>query len=77
MFPNEQSVVDNMLEILLDVYSNLDPKMDFCIEAGLKQNQSNPLDYLIQLKQLFNQHLSNLVQVLTKGINLNQNLKWT
>lgn len=56
-----------MLEILLDVYSNLDPKLDFCIEAGLKQNQSNPLDYLIQLKQLFNQHLAKLVEILTKG----------
>ena len=67
VFPLELNVVDNMLEILLDVYSNLDPKMDFCIEAGLKQNQSNPLDYLIQLKQLFNQHLAKLVDILTKG----------
>ena len=56
-----------MLEILLDVFANLDPKMDFCIEAGLKQNQANPLEYLIQLKKIFNQHLINLVEILTKG----------
>jgi hypothetical protein len=67
VFPKDQNVVDNMLEILLDVYSNLDPKMDFCIEAGLKQNQANPLDYLIQLKKIFKEHLAKLVEILTKG----------
>ena len=67
VFTKEQNVVDHMLEILLDVFANLDPKMDFCIEDGLKQNQANPLEYLIQLKKIFNQHLINLVEILTKG----------
>lgn len=58
-----------MVEILIDVYSSLDPKMEFCIEAGLKQNQDNPLEYLIRLKQLFKNHLDQLVEILSRGKN--------
>jgi len=63
----ESSPADNMLEILLDVYGSLDSKMVLCVEAGLKQNQDDPLNYLIRLKRLFKNHLEELVKVLTKG----------
>lgn len=38
-------------ELLVDVLTNLDPSLSFCIDAALKL-QSNKLQYLIELKQI-------------------------
>ena len=48
-----------MIEIMLDILLNLDPGLEFCLSAGLKQ-QNDPLDYLIEVKQIFNEFLAHL-----------------
>ena len=48
-----------MIEIMLDILINLDPGLEFCLSAGLKQ-QTDPLDYLINVKQIFNEFLAHL-----------------
>ncbi len=55
----DANVEENMIEILLEVFVSLDPSMEFCIDAGLKQ-QSEPLDYLVQVKANFNDLLEHL-----------------
>ncbi|XP_054714505.1 conserved oligomeric Golgi complex subunit 7-like [Uloborus diversus] len=40
-----------LLELLVDVLTNLDPSLSFCIDAAIKL-QSNRLQYLIELKQI-------------------------
>lgn len=57
---------ENMIQVLLEVYCNLDPKMDFCLDAGLKQ-QSEPLSYLVELKGVFNKHVAALDELLAPG----------
>lgn len=55
--------VENMIEILLEIYSGLDPRLDFCLDAGMKQ-QTEPLQYLIDVKQQFNLHLIDIDNLL-------------
>ena len=38
-------------ELLVDVLTNLDPSLSFCIDAAMKL-QTNKLQYLIELKQV-------------------------
>jgi len=54
---------ENLVEMLLDVFKNLDPSLDFCFQAGLKL-QSDPLDYLTNIKLSFNQFVQQLEQEL-------------
>ena len=58
VFPHANHV-ENMIEIMLDILLNLDPGLEFCLSAGLKQ-QTDPLDYLIEVKQIFNEFLAHL-----------------
>ena len=48
-----------MIEILIDVFVSLDPGLEFCLTAGLKQ-QTDQLEYLIEVKHIFNELLSYL-----------------
>ena len=50
---------ENMIEILLDVFFNLDPNLEFCLHAGIKQ-QSDQLSYLLLVKEAFNDVLVHL-----------------
>ena len=56
-------MVENMIEILLDVSLSLDPDLNFCLNAGLKQ-QSERLEYLLSVKKNFNDFLSHLDRLL-------------
>ncbi|XP_035211268.1 conserved oligomeric Golgi complex subunit 7-like isoform X2 [Stegodyphus dumicola] len=47
----DSSVIQVLSELLVDVLTNLDPSLAFCIDAGMKL-QSNRLQYLIELKQI-------------------------
>ena len=62
----DSNPAENLIQVLVEVYSNLDPKMDFCIDAGLKQ-QSEPLKYLMELKGIFNKHAGALDEMLSPG----------
>ena len=57
------NMVENMIEILLDVSLSLDPDLNFCLNAGLKQ-QSDRLEYLLFVKKNFNDFLSHLDRLL-------------
>ena len=57
------NMVENMIEILLDVSLSLDPDLNFCLNAGLKQ-QSERLEYLLSVKKNFNDFLSHLDRLL-------------
>ena len=50
---------ENMIEILLDVFINLDPNLEFCLHAGIKQ-QSDQLNYLLLVKEALNDILVHL-----------------
>ena len=50
------NVVDNLIEMVLDVFKNLDPGLDFCFQAGMKL-QTDPLLYLKDLKVTYNSFL--------------------
>jgi len=52
---------ENLMEMLLDVFKNLDPSLNFCFQAGLKL-QSDPLDHLTNIKVSFNQFVQKLDQ---------------
>ena len=54
---------ENMIDILLDVFLNLDPGLEFCLQAGLKQ-QSDQLAYLVLVKEAFNDLLTYLDTVM-------------
>ena len=62
VFPMANST-ENMIEILLDVFLNLDPGLEFCLQAGLKQ-QSDQLAYLVLVKEAFNDLLTYLDTVM-------------
>ena len=55
-----------MVSVLLEVYYGIDPKIDVCIDAGLK-TQGDPLTYLIKLKKTFNAHSNNVDKILMRG----------
>ena len=55
VFPNANAA-ENMIEILLDIFLSLDPNLEFCLHAGLKQ-QEDQLSYLIKTKGVFNEAL--------------------
>ena len=57
------NATENMIEILLDVFLNLDPGLEFCIQAGIKQ-QSDQLAYLVHVKEAFNDTLTHLDTVM-------------
>ena len=57
------NATENMIEILLDVFLNLDPGLEFCIQAGIKQ-QSDQLAYLVHVKEAFNDTLIHLDTVM-------------
>ena len=65
VFP-EANASENLIQVLIEVYSSLDPKMDFGIDAGIKQ-QSEPLKYLMELKGIFNKHAKALDEMLAPG----------
>uniref|UniRef100_A0A0K2UIJ9 Conserved oligomeric Golgi complex subunit 7 n=1 Tax=Lepeophtheirus salmonis TaxID=72036 RepID=A0A0K2UIJ9_LEPSM len=46
---------ESMFDILNNAYTSLDPSFSFCMEANLKL-QKEVLDYLIRLKNVFNEH---------------------
>ncbi|XP_015928975.2 conserved oligomeric Golgi complex subunit 7 isoform X1 [Parasteatoda tepidariorum] len=47
----DMPAVEVLSELFVDVLTNLEPSLSFCIDAGMKL-QSNPLQYLIELKQI-------------------------
>ena len=51
------NVVENLIEMVLDVFKNIDPRLEFCFQAGMKL-QSDPLSYLKDLKIAFNAFLA-------------------
>jgi hypothetical protein len=57
VFLEEAIASEHLILVLKEVFMDLDPKLDFCIEAGLKQ-QDQPLNYLIMVKQVMNDHVS-------------------
>ena len=71
VFPHANHV-ENMIEIMLDILLNLDPGLEFCLSAGLKQ-QTDPLDYLIEVKQIFNEFLAHLDGLLLPNNNETRN----
>ena len=60
----KENGLDNVIEILLDVYSSMDPKPDVLIESSIKQHGDDEtrkvLDFLIELKKIFNKHVFDL-----------------
>ena len=61
------------MEMLLDVFKNLDPSLNFCFQAGLKL-QSDPLDHLTNIKVSFNQFVQKLDQELFSNSKLQSKL---
>ena len=57
------NATENMIEILLDIFLNLDPGLEFCLHAGIKQ-QNDQLEYLVNVKDAFNDVLAHLDSVL-------------
>ncbi|XP_059098482.1 conserved oligomeric Golgi complex subunit 7-like [Tigriopus californicus] len=68
VFPSENPS-ENMIQTLVEVYSGLDPKMDFCLESSLKQHSDDTLGYLIQVKQAISRHCRFLEELLGQGEN--------
>lgn len=64
---------ENLMEMLLDVFKNLDPSLNFCFQAGLKL-QSDPLDHLTNIKVSFNQFVQKLDQELFSNSKLQSKL---
>jgi hypothetical protein len=59
---------ENLILVLTEVYFGLDPRMDFCIEAGLK-TQAEPLSFLVRLKALVNSHAETMSGLLCTSAN--------
>ncbi len=57
---------EHILQSLLEAYAGLDPRLDFCLEAGLKQHQEQ-LDFLIEVKETVDAHVQNLDELLCSG----------
>ena len=51
----------------------MDPKLDFCIDAGMKKqiggdpNAGDPLDYLAKVKDVVNAHAGAIRELLSNG----------
>lgn len=63
-FPNE-SAVNAFIDIYIDVLSSLDPSLNECIDAALKQ-VSEKLSFLYDVKQTTKQFADNLINVVNQ-----------
>lgn len=62
VFPSH-SAIDALAEIYIDVLKSLDPSINECVDAGLKQT-SDKLPFLHEIKQIMQQFATNLLNVL-------------
>ncbi len=42
---------ENLIQVLLEVHSSMEPRFDFCLEASIKQ-QEEPVAYLAQVRKV-------------------------
>lgn len=61
VFPNE-TAWEMLIDIYIDTLSNLDPSLNFCIDAALKQI-TEKLSFLYEIKQTHKQFANNLINV--------------
>lgn len=67
VFPNH-SATDSLVEIYIDVLTSLDPSVNECVDAALKQT-AEKLNFLYELKQTTKQFAVNLLNVIqSQGI---------
>ena len=70
VFVNDNAV-DNLIEILLDVYGSMDPKFDELIDNVAVQHTETErrqlLEFLIKSKETFNLHVTELDNLFLKG----------
>lgn len=67
VFPNH-SAVDLLMGIYTDLLTSLDPSVNECVDAALKQI-SEKLPFLLELKQITKQFATNLLNVIqSQGI---------
>jgi len=67
--PNYDDNGANDEQALMECYASLDPKWDFCLEAGLKihlqKEENDPLDYLLRVRKVFKGHSQALEELLS------------
>ena len=59
---------ESLVQVLTEVYNGLDPKLDFCLEAGLKKQESGKvMEYLTKVKAKVKGHLDKLDSLFGQG----------